>query len=51
MKRLGFALRMLRYWILGGRNPRPEDGGCFFCSGIPVDHYGVCESCREACNG
>ena len=47
MKRLGFAFRILRYWILGGRNPRPQDGSCFYCSAVPVDRYGVCQRCRE----
>jgi len=46
-RRLGFMLRTLRYWILGGRNPIPEDGSCFYCSAVPVDRYGVCQRCRE----
>ena len=47
MKSIGFTLRALRYWILGGRNPRPEDGSCFYCSAVPVDRWGVCQRCRE----
>ena len=47
MNRLGFVFRVLRYWVFGGRNPRPEDGSCFYCSAIPVDRYGVCQRCRE----
>lgn len=45
--RLGFWLRMLRYLFAGGRHPRPQDGSCFYCGAIPVDRYGVCQSCRD----
>lgn len=44
---IGFYLRTVRYWVVGGRNPRPEDGGCFYCSAVPVDRWGVCQRCRE----